>query len=179
MQLNDGFFYYYLQRGLLAERMGDVATAHQDLMKSAKLLPTADAFNALGNIARREGEVARATQYYERAAQSKSPAGKSAFAALVELDLPKHPGKYLKVRTGITKRGHLIAELSNPTPHDVRAVVVAVRYPTSGGKMREGRKAYRGRLRSGTKVRMDLGSGFPQDAGHRIRGAIVAAEIVK
>ena len=50
---NDQFFYYYLQRGLIAEHERQDAKARSDLETSVKLLPTGAAYYALGNIASR------------------------------------------------------------------------------------------------------------------------------
>ncbi len=179
VKLNSGFFYYYLQRGMLEGRMGARAAARADLLQSAKLLPTADAYNALGNIARIEGDVSTAKRFYAQAAESKSQAGKSAYASLVKLDLPENPGKYIKVRTGISQQGQLIAELSNPTPYGVGDIVIAVRYPTSAGQLRDATKAVYGYLPSGRQMRVPLGSGFPPEAGGRVQGMVIRARILK
>ena len=70
-----------------------------------ELLPTANAYNGLGNIARSEGRFDEAKQYYAKAAGHQSPAGKAAFGSLVDLDLADNPGKYIKLRIGVDKTG--------------------------------------------------------------------------
>ena len=176
--LNGDFFYYHLKRGLVNEQLNDRSAARRDLERSAKLLPTANAFTALGNIARAERSYDKAKQYYARAADHDSSAGKEAFAALVELDLPENPGKYLKVRTGVNQTGQLLVEISNPTPRDATDLVLALQYPDSSGRMRSVRHKLSGRLQSGQKQTLSLGINVKLEQARQVRGAIVAASIV-
>ena len=175
--LNSDFFYYHLKRGLLNEQLNDRKAARRDLERSVKLLPTANAFNALGNIARAERNYAAAKQYYAKAADHDSAIGKAAFAALVELDLPENPGKYLKVRTGVNQTGQLLAEISNPTPRDVTGLVLGLQYPDASGRMRSVRHSLSGRLQSGQRETVSLGISVKLEHARQVRSGIVAARI--
>lgn len=175
--LNGDFFYYHLKRGLVNEQLNNRSAARRDLERSVKLLPTANAFNALGNIAREERKYDQAKQYYAKAADHDSTVGKAAFAALVELDLPENPGKYLKVRTGINQSGKLLAEISNPTPRDVTGLVLALQYPDDSGRMRSVRHALSGQLKSGQKETVSLGISVKLEQVRQVRSGIVAARI--
>ena len=73
---NDGFFYYHLQRGLIAERGRQDQDARQDLETSVKLLPTGAAYYALGNIASRARDLDAARQYYAAASSSEGRSGR-------------------------------------------------------------------------------------------------------
>ncbi len=179
IRLNNDFFYYHLQRGLVNEKLKDNTPAKLDLERSVELLPTADAFNALGNIARAEGRHAEAKQYYAKAASNDSSTGKAAYGSLVELDLPENPGNYIKVRTGLSPSGTLLAQISNPTPKNVKGLVLVLQYPDAVGRLRQIRRSIGGRLKAGQKRVVDLGIAVtsPQQAS-QIRGRIVAARIV-
>ncbi len=176
--LNGDFFYYHLKRGLVNEQLNARSAARRDLERSVELLPTANAFNALGNIARAERQYDQAKQYYAKAASHDSTSGKAAFAALVELDLPENPDKYLKVRTGVNQSGQLLAEISNPTPRDVTGLVLALQYPDESGRMRSVKHSIKGRLKSGQKETLTLGINVKADKARQVRSAIVAARIV-
>ena len=179
ISLNSDFFYYYLQRGLVNEKLGANADAQRDLERSLALLPTADAYNALGNLASAERHYALAKQYYAKAADHQSAAGKAAFASLVELDLPDNPGKYLRVRSGINRSGRLIAEISNPTPRDVSGIVLAVRYPDGAGRLRQVERPLQGRLSAGQRQVLDLGIAVDPALATQVRSAVVAARIAQ
>ena len=85
LERNDRFFYYYLKRGLAAERLGDDAEARRDLNASLELLPTAPAYLALGDIERRSGNRAQAIEYYQKASGERGEVGERAQAALMRL----------------------------------------------------------------------------------------------
>ncbi|MDH3669771.1 MAG: M48 family metalloprotease [Gammaproteobacteria bacterium] len=177
ISLNGNFFYYYLQRGLVNERLKANSAAQRDLTRSVELLPTADAFNALGNIARAGHQYGTAKQYYAKAARHQSAAGKEAFGALVELDISDNPGKYIKIRTGVNDAGSLIAEISNTTPRDVTGLVLTLQYPDPAGQMRQVNRALQGQLGAGQKERINLGIAVSRAQAGQVRSGIVAARI--
>jgi len=179
ISLNGNFFYYHLQRGLINESLNANPEARRDLERSAQLLPTADAYNALGNIARKEGQTNKAKQYYAKAGNQNSAAGKAAFTSLVELDLPENPAKYLKVRLGLSQSGTLIAEVSNPTPRDVTGLVLALEYPDSSGQMRQSNQSLPGRLKAGQKKVLNLDISISPSQMDKVRSGIVAAQIAQ
>jgi predicted Zn-dependent protease len=91
IERNDGYFYFPLRRGLIAENQGKDQVARRDLETSARLLPTGVAAYALGNIAVRANDVASARKYYSTAAQSGGEVGKAAQQALARLDSQQQP----------------------------------------------------------------------------------------
>ena len=179
VRLNDNFFYYHLQRGLVNETLDNNTAAKSDLQRSVELLPTADAFNALGNIARAEGRNAEAKQYYAKAASNDSASGKAAYGSLVELDLPENPGKYIKVSTGLSPSGMLLAQISNPTPKNVTGMIVVLEYPDSAGRLRQIRRSIRGQVKAGQKQVVDLGISVTPEQARQIRSGIVTARIAQ
>ena len=94
----DGFFQYYLQRGLSNEKLGNDQTATTDLEKSNELFPTAIAHYSLGNIAAKQGDKAEAIEHYTMVAGGQGEIADAAKVALVRLDLEDNPGKYIQVR---------------------------------------------------------------------------------
>jgi tetratricopeptide (TPR) repeat protein len=176
--LNNKFFYYHLQRGLINEQLNAHGEAKRDLDKSIKLLPTANAYNSLGNIAKLSGDVNKAKDYFIKAAGDKGESGKLAYSSLVELDLADNPGKYIKVRTGMNERGRLIAEITNPTPKDVRGLAISVQYADKNGRMRQAKAPLNGVLKAGSKEVVDLGVGsMSQEQLRTLKSAIVSARV--
>lgn len=157
IELNDGFFYNHLMRGQMNEKLKASMAAKQDLQKSIELLPTANAYTLLGNIAEREGDLAGAKTYYAKAASNNTSQGKLAYRSLMEIDLQDNPQKYIKLRSGLDKSGRLKAELSNPTPADVKNLAVTVRYRDTSGVVKSVRRSFRGELKAGEKRLVDLG----------------------
>jgi predicted Zn-dependent protease len=178
IRLNDGFFYYHLQQGIANEQLGNRQQAKQDLDNSIKLLPTANAYNSLGNIARHERRYQEAKEYYAKAAQDKTATGKQAFAALVELDLSDNPGKYLKVEAGVDKRGRALARVSNTTPKPVTGIVLAAQYTDATGRQRSHKVRLRGTLQPGKTTTVDLGLGkLDKKVLRSLRAGVIQANL--
>lgn len=129
---NDGFFYYHLQKGLASEELRDYRAATASLNRSIELLPTANAHNALGNIARVNGQRERAVASYSKAAAHQSAAGQQALGSLVELDLSSNPGKYVATQPRVSKEGVITVLVKNNTPRNIDGVVLQVVYPANG-----------------------------------------------
>jgi predicted Zn-dependent protease len=133
---NDNYFYYYLARGMTKRKLDKQRESYADLQASTKLLPTAIAYNALGEIELSGGNKARASEYFNAAASSDSPAGREARQSLFQLDFPQNPGKYLQVEYGLDRSGYLIAQVTNKAPVAIRNVRLAVEYPDTKGRRR-------------------------------------------
>ena len=180
IRLNDRFFYYHLKKGMVNEDLGNRTRAKQDLKNSIELLPTANAYNSLGNIARKERRYREAKEYYAQAAQDKSKIGKQAYSSLVELDLPDNPGKYLKVKLGVDERGRTLARITNNTPKDVRGVVLGLQLTDGSGRRRSGEFDTRGILAAGKSASIDLGlDNLDQNVLKSLRAAVVRAELAR
>ncbi len=134
---DDSFFYYYLQKGLAHRQLKQWEESRTALETSVRLLPTADAYYALGTLAEQRGDLQAALEYYQQAGSSSGAAGEAAQEATVRLDLPANPGKYIQARGGLDESGQLIVEVANSTRVAVTDVLVAVRYADSQGAVRE------------------------------------------
>ena len=176
IQRNDAFFYYYLQRGLVAERERNDGSARRDLETSVKLLPTGPAYYALGNIALRARQNDAARQYFEAAAGGEGPTGDAAMHSLMKLDLPANPEKYLRKQSALDSNGMLLVAIANPTKVSVTALTIAVQYHDASGQTRDFRHELRGTLAGGKQTQVATGLG-PFQNSSQVRVAIVAARV--
>ncbi|MEO1037143.1 MAG: M48 family metalloprotease [Pseudomonadota bacterium] len=166
---NDAFFYYYLQRGLIAEEQRRDDSARLDLERSVALLPTGPAYFALGNIARRQNRPDVALAYYERARGSQGQLGIAAETAVLEMDLPSNPGKYLRSRSGLDENGQLLVEVANATRVPLTGIAVAIVYIDENGRQRSVSRRVRGVLDAGKAVRVGTGLGpFTSSGQYRV-----------
>ena len=155
---DENFFYYYLQKGLAHRQLKQWEESRTALETSVRLLPTADAYYALGTLAEQRGDRQAALEYYQQAGSSSGAAGEAAQEATVRLDLPANPGKYIQARGGLDDSGQLVVEVANSTRVPVTDVLVAVRYADSQGAVRElGRRI--NQLPAGQATRFATGLG--------------------
>jgi predicted Zn-dependent protease len=170
------FFYYHLRKGLAHRELRQWDPARAELEKSVQLLPTADAYYALGALAEQRGERQVALEHYERAAASSSQAGQAARDAAVRLDLPANPGEYIAARGGLDSAGQLVVEIGNPTRVAVADVVVVVRYADAQGAIRELNRGIN-ELPPGQTVRLATGLG-PFTATNQFQVSISRARVL-
>ncbi len=175
---NDAYFYYPLQRGLIAERQGNDLSARRDLETSAKLLPTGVAYYALGNIASRAKDPETAKKHYATAAGSGGEVGKAAQLALMRLDLPQNPSKYVQVRTGLDAGGMLVVAIGNPSGVALTGIGIAIQYVDSQGRARDVSRSLNGTLAAGQQAQVATGLG-PFQSADQFRVAVTAARIAE
>jgi predicted Zn-dependent protease len=175
---NDGFFYYHLQRGLIAEHQRQDATARHDLETSVKLLPTGAAYLALGNIASRARDLGAAKQYYAAAAGTEGEIGQAAGLALMRIELPENPGKYVRTQAALDSRGLLVVAIGNPTRVPMSGITLTVQYVDAEGGMRDFRRNVNGTLAAGQQVQVPTGLG-PFQSANQFRIAVSSARIAE
>ena len=129
---DDGYFVYYLQRGLTHKKAKNPNSAKSDLDRSVQLLPTSVAYNALGEIAESEGNMDAARQYYARAGEDKGQAGQAARANLVRVELPQQPNKYIRAAAGRDGSGRYVVQVRNDASVGVRNVILQVEADLGG-----------------------------------------------
>ncbi len=130
---DDGYYVHYLGRGLALSEQGQRARAKADLTRSVRLLPTATAYQTLGQIAEAEGDAKTAQQYYAQAGQSQSAEGVAARQSLMRLELGQRPAKYIAVRVGKNERGRYVLRVRNQGGLAVANVVIRVELTTAEG----------------------------------------------
>ena len=145
---NPKLFLFYLERGLAKLKLNKPDSARQDFEKSIKLLPTAPAYNALGNIALQNNDKKNAKEYFKEAAGSHSREGKQALAAYTKLDMPSNPNKYFafdSLQSPGNKLGLKLTNQSTIAVSDIKGSIeihdgkgtLLLRQPISYGKIIE------------------------------------------
>ena len=174
LERNQRFFYYFLQRGLAREAQGSLDAAETDLTASLQLFETAPALHGLGKIAERRGDTERAKELYARAGSSDSQAGNAAQAALLRLDLPENPARYVRARTGLDGDGQLLVGLENGTRTTIGSVRLRIQYLDNQGQVRTVTRAVPGTLTPGSRRTLATGLG-PFTAANQYQVAVVSA----
>lgn len=175
------FFYFFLQRGLSHAELNNLPGARADLEKSVELLPTATAYNALGNIEMASGSRQKAKDYFRAAAASSSTSGRQAYMSLVRLDLPENPAAYIQTGLNIGSDGKIYAELTNSTPVSIRNIRLLIRYPDGRGLMHSTEQQFYGTIAPQTAATVPLGLQAPADPARQraFSAAVVSAMIVE
>lgn len=178
IRTNNNFFYYHLQKGLASEELRDYRAATASLNRSVELLPTANAHNALGNIARVGGQREQAVSHYSKAAGHKSPAGQQALGSLVDLDLPSNPGKYIATKPQVGKDGSVVVLIKNTTPRNIDGVVLKVIYPANG-QLVEKTERVSGVLGAGKTEQLNLRLRIDPSLARNVKSGVVRAGIAR
>lgn len=113
---HDGYFDYYLGRGLAYSRQGNAQRARADLQASADLLPTALAMNELGTMALAANDRNSAKAYFQQAASAPGTLGQQALAAFMQLDIADNPGSYLQTAAHMSNDGRVLVRIQNQSP---------------------------------------------------------------
>lgn len=125
--LDDSYFDYYLQRGLLEQGLrGDARAAQRDFKRSLALLPTAQAHYALGLMELDGRNQQAAMSHLKAAAGTSSEAGREARELYTRLQLPKRPQDFITVHINRDRRGYLTLTAANRSVvpvYDVRVDV--------------------------------------------------------
>lgn len=174
LRLDEQYFMTWLDRGIARAELKQNQTAAGDLKRSLELLPTAPGHYYLGLVSERQGNSQQAIQSYQAASQAKGEHGEKAKAALVRLDLPQNPSKYLKVGAGLSYQGELILTLQNPTNVAVRNVLVTV----SDGQ-RSWKQPFRDTVAAGQQSQRQTGLGpWSPEQAKQLRIQVSSAEVV-
>ena len=92
--------------------------------------------------------------------------------------IPENPQNYIKLRTGLDNKGRLKAELYNPTPRDVKSIVIAIRFRDSKGRIRDLKRVYKPVLPAGKKRLIDIRvKDIPQAQLSKAKFAIIGASL--
>jgi predicted Zn-dependent protease len=181
IELNRNYFYYYLQRGLIKKKLNRRQEAYSDLQASTKLLPTAMAYNSLGELELSFGSHQRARQYFQEAAGSDSPAGRAAMQSLLRLDFPQNAGNYIKMQVGLNKAGYVIARIHNNAPAAIKDVELFLDYRDSNGRRRQVSRWISGVIPAGQSLTTELELGPYTDTTvlNSLRIQVMSAQLVE
>lgn len=154
----DDFFYYYLQRGLANQKLGNEERAAADLSKSLEYLPTAPAHFALGEIASKQGNRAAAIQHYRAVAGGQGEMAEAAYSSIVRLDIAENPGTYVQKRCDADAEGKLVVSIRNETSVPIGNIAFTIQY-SEGGAPRRVERRVNGNLAAGQVVSIRTGLG--------------------
>ena len=181
IDLNRNYFYYYLQRGLTKKELNQTREASADLQASTKLLPTATAYNSLGELEMSAGSTQRARQYFQEAAGLDSPAGKKAQLSLLRLDFPQNAENYIQIQVGLSEKGSVIARVGNNAPLGIRNIELYIEYPDSSGRKRQTNRSISGLIPAGKSytTNLDIGAYANASVLNTIRIRVTGAQLVE
>ncbi|MEE9570264.1 MAG: hypothetical protein V3W02_01060, partial [Gammaproteobacteria bacterium] len=115
---------------------------------------------------------------YSVAAESNSPAGEAAQEAMIRLDLPQNPGRYLQLATYTDSQGQLIIQVGNPTGVAVTDLGLVIRYVDSQGGIRQVDRTLNQTFQPGAGTRLATGLGpFVDPTAYQVE--IQTARVVK
>ena len=173
---NSRFFYLHLAKGKAHLALNQITPAEVAYQASLELLPTADAYLGLGRVAEARGNIPLAIETYGQAAGSSGQAGVDARAALIRLDLPQNPDRYLSLQYGLDANARLVVVIGNPTEVEVGGIEINISY-VDAGQVRVTRRPLAGTLPAGSRQRYDTGLGpFASQTDYVV--AIVSANAV-
>ncbi len=178
LQHNNNYFHYYLQRGLANLELNQTTLANSDLKKSLDLLPTAPALNALGQMALVQGDRSGAKSYFSAAAGSNSTAGKEANRALIQLDLPDNPHKYIHIKLRRDRFDTLQLQVINTTALTIEQTVIAIQFTDQNGKTRRVQQQLSRQLSGERSITITTGIG-PLEELKNLRAQVIQTQIVK
>ena len=160
LQLDPEYFEYYLGRGLSMSKLGRNDAAKRDLLRSNKLLPTAIAMNALGQLSLAAGDKPGARDYFQKAMNAGGETGASAKDAFTRLDLPDHPGRYIDAVPYLSD-GALVATVNNRTRLTIARFDITFAVTVNGNNIQ--RTVSLGPLQAGLRLQATSGFRFAQD----------------
>jgi predicted Zn-dependent protease len=138
IDLNPDYFKPHLAAGVAEYNLDRRADAEQALATSMKLLPTAIGAHYLARIAQDSGDLEQAVKYHQLAASSNSDVGRASARALVQLDLPRNPGRYVVVEPRLDRQGRVWVLVQNRAPVAIGGVIIAAAVANPAGGVAQG-----------------------------------------
>lgn len=180
LKYSSGYFLPHLKRGLTRIELGKDAGAKKDLDASTELLPTAPAFLGLGDLSSKSGDEQKAISYYRFASSSKSNIGKQAAVKLAQLDLPKHPEKYIKVRALLSQRGTVSLKVENHAATSIKNIQLQAQLLKPSGQELDNKSLMISRnIPAGKSLTIDTGMQASPERKYSVNVQIKQAEIAK
>lgn len=135
IEINSEYFDNFLQRGLIKEQLDDFAQASRDLQKSLALLPTAEAYYALGEIDYQQEETQAAIQNFKKASISASPSGLKAINRLKELGLALSGASTIETAPLFSHEGYVNIKICNTGIKPLKNVIIDVEQHDPSGRL--------------------------------------------
>jgi len=138
LRRNPDYFKPHVQSGIARLQLNDKREAQQHLERSMQLLPTAVGAYYLGQIAKDNGDINKAAEYFQMAAGSNSDVGKASARELALMDLPRNPAKYVRVEPRLDNQGRVWLLVQNAAPVALNGVTIAAALFDPNGRMVQG-----------------------------------------
>ncbi len=113
------YFAYYLRRAELYLEQQHFQQAQADLLKSLQTLPTAKGYSLLAELLAKQGEMALAHDYFQRAALSDTPLGREADRQAKRVDFDANPDRYIHIKPSREGEDVVALFISNLNPYPV------------------------------------------------------------
>jgi len=179
---NDEFYKFYLQRGLVQQRLGNARAAQRDLERSNQLMPSAVAHFSLGEMALAANQRDAAMGHFRAASSSQSALGKRAASQLARMDIGTNPDRYITVEGTGDATGHIVVHVHNKAPFPVADVRLDVELVYRGRRIL-GRDSLslRGPIPPGgvERVRSSLRVPTLEQKSLQLRSQVVSVEAVR
>ena len=119
---NPHYYRFHFARGLLHQKRQQPVAAQRDLEASVALNPTAAGVFGLGELAQARGDQAMAINYFHQVAKTQSALAKPAGKQLAQLDLAKHPARYLLTQLAVDAKQRLVIKVQNTSQVQVHQI---------------------------------------------------------
>lgn len=126
IQMQPDYFKPQVQCGLALVDLGRKSEAEAYFKRGNALLPNAQSYYYMGEIAEERGDLTEALQSYQAAAGSDSSVGKASVERYIRLDLPNNPERYLRGSPRLDVNGNVYAVVDNTSALAVSGVQLRV-----------------------------------------------------
>ncbi|OIQ95251.1 beta-barrel assembly-enhancing protease precursor [mine drainage metagenome] len=126
IQMQPDYFKPQVQCGVALVDLGRKSEAEAYFKRGNALLPNAQSYYYLGEIAEERGDLTGALQSYQAAADSDSVIGKASVERYVRLDLPNNPERYLRGMPRLDVNGNVYAIVENTSALAVSRVQLRI-----------------------------------------------------
>jgi predicted Zn-dependent protease len=138
LRRNPNYFKPHVQSGIARLQLNDKREAQQHLERSMQLLPTAVGAYYLGQIAKDDGDINKAAEYFQMAASSDSEVGKASARELALMELPRNPAKFVRVEPRVDNQGRVWLLVQNAAPVALNGVTIAAALFDPSGRVVQG-----------------------------------------
>ena len=143
------------------------------------MLPTATAYNALGDIAETEGNLPEAKEYYAAASKDPGSAGQTALTALIKLNVAERPDAYIDTAVGLASNGEWVIAMRNNAPRAFTDIELELLYRANDGRVQRRQITLSGTLaaQSTRQTRTGLDATSATSPQVRVRRVTLAASL--
>jgi tetratricopeptide (TPR) repeat protein len=178
---NPNLFYGWLKRGQTRHTLGEDSAAREDLERSLKLMPTAQAHYLLGELDLKANRKVAALDHFRIAAQSDSATGIRAEREILGQDLPQRAASYVTAQAVVNAKGEVWIQVGNQTRTPLHDIDYRYAWIDDAGQTREGSGQFDGTLEGGKWAQepIDARISGVTDPSRRVRVEITGAKLTE